>query len=49
MSRVTLGDNKIAPNVRSVTSIIEDEQLLFTFGDFHLKPINIDGEFNNFF
>jgi hypothetical protein len=49
MSRVTLGDNKIAPNVRSVTSIIEDEQLLFTFGDFHLKPINIDGEFNNFY
>ena len=49
MSRVSLGTDKITPNVRRLTATGENEQLVFTFANFHLKPVNIDGEFNNFY
>ena len=49
MSRVSLGTDKITPNVRRSTATGENEQLVFTFANFHLKPVNIDGEFNNFY
>lgn len=49
MSKVSLGTDKITPNVRSSAATGENEQLVFTFANFHLKPVNIDGEFNNFY
>ena len=49
MSKVSLGTDKITPNVRSSAATGENEQLVFTFAKFHLKPVNIDGEFNNFY
>lgn len=41
MSRVSLGTDKITPNVRRLTATGENEQLVFTFANFHLKPVNM--------
>lgn len=36
-------------SVKNFTSTDENAALLFTFAEFKLKPINIDGEFNNYY
>lgn len=44
---VTLASDELQRNVRNLTSVGENNQLVFTFANFHLKPIQLKDEFNN--
>lgn len=49
MKRITDGKSRALLNVKNKTLIHEDERLVFSFANFHFEPINIHGEFNNFY